>query len=213
MLVALRRVLVATSLAAVSIACTTPRSSVVAVASPALQPDLNVVQLQCRDEKHGDVATWSAALGRNCAEDTTQLVLSTLDLGSLTGFNEADHEVSALAELCVCGATRCSSADADHAVQNASAVLSEGGLAERNRTIARILDASASSCVNAAVDVDIFKSGYDCGYLAGLHSDLLHREVRERLAAALGGHDAGIDTRTADCLRELGGPPSAPMSR
>jgi hypothetical protein len=212
MLVAQRRVAVAAPLAAVLTVCSTPHSTAVSVALPVPRSDLDVIQLQCRDEKHGDVATWSAALGRDCSGETTQLVLSTFDLGSLAGYEEIDHEVRALAELCVCGFTKCSSTDADHAVQDASAVLSEGGLAARNRTIARILDASASSCVNAAIDVDIFKSGYDCGYLAGLQSDLPRREVRDRLAAALGSPDAGIDTRTDDCLRELAGPP-APTSR
>jgi hypothetical protein len=212
MLVTLRRLLVAAPLGAGLGACATPRP--VAAAIPETpQSQLSIIQLQCRNEKHDDVATWSAALGRNCSADTTQLVMSTFDLGSLAGYTEVDHEVTALAELCVCGATKCSPADADRAVQTASAVLSEGGLAARNRTISRILDASASTCVNASIDVDIFKSGYDCGYLAGLHSDLLHREVRDRLAAALGASDAGIEARADDCLRELDGPPSSRPSR
>ena len=133
--------------------------------------------------------------------------LSIFDYGSFVGFMKAANEALAMTMLCVCRDGKCSKDANDLAIKNSSKVMvDENGKPERDGVL-HITDSLASSdCLELALGVAIFKSGFACGYSTALRSVLIRERMEQSYKQMVPGDELQATTRADACFGLLTAP-------
>lgn len=151
-------------------------------ASPS-QP-LNEVELECRSQNNLDIGQLDAHFGPRCRQRTMPLSLKEFDLGTAGGLIEAKEWTWAKTMLCICSDGTCDERNEQRAIELARKTMVENeGKRLRAGVYRETESTSTHPCLNAAIAGELYKIGFQCGFVTGMRSQLLYRQMVADFAA------------------------------
>jgi hypothetical protein len=127
------------------------------------------------------------------------LALEGFDLGSFEGEHAAIDFRHTMELLCMCSEGDCNDATRAQAINDATQFEARKERST-NETIAQIMGRlSSHSCLDGTVAVEIYKTGYACGYIVGIDDPALRKSIEKDFLRVFPGDPQKAYQRAKDC--------------
>jgi hypothetical protein len=167
------------------------------------------VQLDCRVERNLEIGQYDLGFGPTCAIPTMPVSLTTFDVGTFDGFIDAREHAHASTMLCVCTAITCSEKNMIHVTDEIRRIMvDEAGKRMREGVLRATNQLASHECLNATVGVELYKTGFVCGYLIGVRSQTIRKDMEDTFLKVMSDNPPEARRLAADCFARFIAPPT-----